>query len=128
MLPDEYRHLEAIASILPDGNTSPVHPFVGLVINLNAVTRAHRDSKDDTMCLVLALGDFEGGDLCLYEPGLVIPLRHGEFVVFPSGDITHLNLHYKGRRASIVLHTDREMSKWAEGDRNGWGSIVHFTQ
>ena len=96
MLPDEYRHLEAIASILPDGNTSPVHPFVGLVINLNAVTRAHRDSKDDTMCLVLALGDFEGGDLCLYEPGLVIPLRHGKFVVFPSGDITHSNLHYKG--------------------------------
>ncbi|EPS93099.1 hypothetical protein FOMPIDRAFT_1085773, partial [Fomitopsis schrenkii] len=41
MLPHEYRHLEAIASILPDGNTSPVHPFVGLVINLNAVTRAH---------------------------------------------------------------------------------------
>ena len=69
MLPDEYRHLEAIASILPDGNTSPVHPFVGLVINLNAVTRAHRDSKDDTMCLVLALGDFEGSDLCLYGPG-----------------------------------------------------------
>ena len=85
MLPDEYRHLEAIASILPDGNTSPVHPFVGLVINLNAVTRAHRDSKDDTMCLVLALGDFEGGDLCLYEPGLVIPLRCGRCPQYEGG-------------------------------------------
>ncbi|KAH9910774.1 uncharacterized protein B0H18DRAFT_839145, partial [Fomitopsis serialis] len=41
MLPTEYEHLEATASFLPDNNTSPVHPFVGLVINLNVVTRAH---------------------------------------------------------------------------------------
>ena len=126
MLPDEYRHLEAIASILPDGNTSPVHPFVGLVINLNAVTRAHRDSKDDTMCLVLALGDFEGGDLCLYEPGLVVPLRPGHFIIFPSARITHFNIHYSGCRASIVLHTDGEIDKWTHGQRNGWEDNVYF--
>lgn len=128
MLPPEYEHLQTIASILPDSNASPVHPFVGLVVNLNVITTAHRDSKDDTVCLVLALGDFEEGELCLYEPGLVIPLQHGHFVVFPSCDITHFNLHYRGRRASIVLHTDREMSKWADSDRNGWNSNVHFTK
>ena len=126
MLPDEYCHLEAIASILPDGNTSPVHPFVGLVINLNAVTRAHRDSKDDTMCLVLALGNFEGGDLCLYEPGLVVPLRQGHFIIFPSARITHFNIHYSGCRASIVLHTDGEIDKWTHGQRNGWEDNVYF--
>ena len=126
MLPNEYRHLEAIASILPDGNTSPVHPFVGLVINLNAVTRAHRDSKDDTMCLVLALSDFEGGDLCLYEPGLVVPLRPGHFIIFPSARITHFNIHYSGCRASIVLHTDGEIDKWTHGQRNGWEDNVYF--
>lgn len=81
MLPPEYEHLQTIASILPDSNASPVHPFVGLVVNLNVITTAHRDSKDDTVCLVLALGDFEEGELCLYEPGLVIPLQHGHFVV-----------------------------------------------
>ncbi|KAH9924487.1 uncharacterized protein B0H18DRAFT_848227, partial [Fomitopsis serialis] len=41
MLPNEYHHLEATASTLPDNNTSAVHPFLGLVINLNVVTNAH---------------------------------------------------------------------------------------
>ena len=127
MLPEEYARLEASATILPDNNTSAVHPFLGLVVNLNVVTTAHRDSKDDTVCLVLVVGDFEGGELCLYEPGLVIPLRHGHFVIFPSCDITHFNLHYVGRRVSIVLHSDREMYKWTAKDRNGWTSNQFFT-
>ena len=126
MLPNEYNHLEATASILPDNNTSAVRPFVGLVINLNVITAAHRDSKDDTVCLVLALGDFDGGELCLYEPGLIIPLQHGDFIIFPSFRFTHFNLHYKGRRASVVLHTDREMSNWRDGERNGWGNKMYF--
>ena len=126
MLPSMYDHLEVTASLLPDNNTSAVRPFLGLVINMNVVTTTHRDSKDDQVCLVLAVGDFEGGELCLYEPGLVLPLRHGQFVVFRSCDITHFNLHYTGRRASVVLHTDREMSKWEKSDRNGWSSNTFF--
>ncbi|KAH9906101.1 uncharacterized protein B0H18DRAFT_1132018 [Fomitopsis serialis] len=33
ILPEEYSYLDATASILPDHHTSPVHPFLGLVIN-----------------------------------------------------------------------------------------------
>lgn len=125
MLPEVYERLDGYARILPCHNTSLSSPFLGLVININVVTAAHRDSKDDSVCLVLAIGDFEGGELVLYEPGLVIPLRNGDFVVFPSSEITHFNLHYKGRRASVVLHTDREMVKWRE-DRNGWSANYSF--
>lgn len=121
MLPGVYERLDAYARILPGNNTAVSAPFLGLVINLNVVTAAHRDSKDDSFCLVLAIGDFEGGELVLYEPGLVIPLCNGDFVIFPSCTLTHFNLHYKGRRASIVLHTDKEMTKWLE-QRNGWSS------
>ena len=71
ILPDEYEHLEATAQILPGNNATAVNPFVGLVVNLNVVTRAHRDSKDDCICLVLAIGDFEGGELCLVERSAV---------------------------------------------------------
>ena len=126
MLPEEYTRLEATASILPDNNASAVRPFLGLVINLNVITTAHRDSKDDAVCLVLALGDFKGGELCLYEPGLIVPLQHGDFIIFPSCRFTHFNLHYSGRRASVVLHTDREMSKWQDNDRNGWKDKEYF--
>ena len=124
-MPDTYKHLEAYARLLPCNNQALSAPFLGLVINLNVATAAHRDSKDDSLCLVLAVGDYEGGELVLYEPGLVIPLQNGDFVLFPSCELTHFNLHYTGRRASIVLHTDREMAKWHTG-RNGWSNNVHF--
>ncbi|KAH9922737.1 uncharacterized protein B0H18DRAFT_825074, partial [Fomitopsis serialis] len=94
ILPGEYDHLEATASLLPDLHHSLVHPFVGLVINMNVCTYAHRDSKDDTICLVIVVGEFEDGDLCLVEPGIVLPLRHGHFAIFPSCRVTHFNLHY----------------------------------
>lgn len=126
MLPEEYKILEATASILPDHHRSVVNPFVGLVININVGTYSHRDTRDDSFCLVFPIGDFEGGELCLYEPGLVLPLRHGDFVVFPSCKLTHFNLHYNGRRASIVMHTDKQMSRWAMSDRNGWASNSSF--
>lgn len=126
ILPYEYSRLEATASILPDYNTSAVRPFVGLVLNFNIASLAHRDAKDDGICLVVPLGDFVGGALCLVEPGIVLPLRHGDFTIFRSCDITHFNLHYSGRRASLVLHTDREMAKWTAEDRNGWASNAYF--
>lgn len=119
IMPDEYAHLDVYARLLPGNNQPLASPFIGLVINLNVATAAHRDSKDESLCLVLAVGSFTGGDLVLYEPGLVIPLRNGDFVIFPSCDVTHFNLHYRGRRASIVLQTDREMVKW-HSTRNGW--------
>ena len=125
IMPDVYNHLEGYSRLLPCNNQALSAPFLGLVINLNVATAAHRDSKDERICLVLAVGDFEGGELVLYEPGLVIPLRNGDFVLFPSCDLTHFNLHYIGRRASIVLHTDREISKWHNG-RNGWSDNIHF--
>ena len=97
-----------------------------MVINLNAATLAHRDCKDQGLCVVIAIGDFQGGELCLYEPGLVVPLRPGDIIVFPSTRITHFNIHYSGCRASIVLHTDREIDKWTNGQQNSWSHNMYF--
>lgn len=66
---------------LPNFHTPPTTPFAGLVVNINVVTRMHRDAKDKLLCCVTALGDYEGAELCFYEQGLVIPLRSGDLVV-----------------------------------------------
>ncbi|KAH9828712.1 uncharacterized protein C8Q71DRAFT_687833, partial [Rhodofomes roseus] len=86
--------LRSYVRVLPGNNRPLASPFLGLVVNMNVTTAAHRDGKDDGICLVLAIGDFEGGELVLYEPGLIVPLWNGDFILFPSCDLTHFNLHY----------------------------------
>jgi predicted 2-oxoglutarate/Fe(II)-dependent dioxygenase YbiX len=105
--------------VLPGKEASPSHPFSGFVLNINVITRCHRDVKDHRVCLVLVIGDHVGGELCLQELGLVVRLRNGDIVVFPSGKITHFNLHYQGVRASIVLHSDNAGQSWVD-NRNHW--------
>ena len=125
-MPEEYCILSMDAEVLPGNAHSIVHPFLSLVINLNVATLAHRDRQDKALCVVLAVGDHTGGELCLYEAGLVLPLRNGDFIAFPSHRLTHFNLHFTGKRASIVLHTDREMEQWTNGGRNGWEANEYF--
>lgn len=111
--------ISALARLTPGNDRAPAYPFSGFVINLNSYTKVHRDGLDLGGCLVMAIGKFAGGELCLYEPGLVILLRSGDFVIFPSHQITHFNRPYTGQRASLVCHTDRHAVDW-EKDRNGW--------
>ena len=66
---------------LPGQPGSPTRPFVSFVININVCTQGHRDVKD-MLCLVLAIGEFEGGAIALYEPGLVLELGNGDWIVF----------------------------------------------
>jgi hypothetical protein len=66
------------------------------VININVYTKAHRDSGDRHLCLVIPIGHFEGGGLCLLENGLVLELRNGDIAIFRSSEVTHFNLDYRG--------------------------------
>jgi hypothetical protein len=99
--------------------TSPAYPFTGFVLNICAVTKGHRDSGDLCLCVVIPLGEWEGAELCLYEPRLVLDLSAGDMVAFPSHLITHFNLHMKGTRFSIILQTDKDMERWT-ATRNEW--------
>ena len=118
-LPDVYDTLIPYAEVLPGNTFAPAYPFSGFVINVNVCTKVHRDRQDLVACLVMPIGDFTKGALVLKEPGMVIPLRSGDAVVFPSGNITHFNLDYEGQRASLVLHSDKTGASWVK-DRNGW--------
>ncbi|KAA1472866.1 hypothetical protein DENSPDRAFT_851206 [Dentipellis sp. KUC8613] len=107
------------AEFLPGNAQSFIWPFLGWVVNVNIVAQAHRDGKDRHYCLVMPIGDFQGGELVLYEQGLVFQLRNGDFVVFESGKTTHFNLRYAGERSSFVFHTDFAMKDWEENHPMG---------
>ena len=96
------------------------------MVNLNVQTILHNDSMDKLMCLVLPIGDFQGGELCLLEPRLKLEVRHGDWIVFDSKDISHFNMPYVGARASFVLHSDKCGESWVE-KRNGWKSHQSFS-
>jgi len=61
----------------------------------------------------------------LYEAGLVVDMRCGDAIVFKSSNIGHFNLHYAGKRASLVLHSDRDFDRWVL-NRNNWESNRYY--
>lgn len=110
---------------LPMAAGGPLRPFTGMVINISGVCLGHRDIKDQRFCLDLVVSDCTGGWIVLEELGIVVHLRNGDFMIFPSNRITHWNTHYKGIRNSMIFMTDKEMSKWSE-NCNGWEDCVYW--
>ena len=60
----------------------------------------------------------------MVEPGLVLELRNGDAIIFSLGGISPFNLKYKGKRASIVMHTDCSLIVIGTGLRTRCGSRV----
>ena len=119
-LPQEYQQLKMYCDSLPFWQRTRLYPFGGFVLNIRACTKAHRDKLDtNDMCVLLFLGDWQDGDLVLYEPGLRFKVTRGDILIFPSTKLTYFNLHYEGSRISLVSHTDSNASRWLR-DRNGW--------
>ncbi len=104
----------------------PAYPFTGFIVNFNITTKLHRDWNDLKFCLVLvASQDCVGGDLCFMEPGIRLGLKHGDMVLFRSKELSHFNLHFRGKRASIVFHSDSAGEDWVR-DRNGWNKSIYM--
>ncbi|KAG1737843.1 uncharacterized protein EDB91DRAFT_1054817, partial [Suillus paluster] len=66
-LQEEFELLMEVMAVLPGNCSPPVAPFISLIININVCTKAHRDSLDRHLCLVIPIGHFEGRALCLLE-------------------------------------------------------------
>ncbi|KAJ3806294.1 hypothetical protein F5876DRAFT_50307, partial [Lentinula aff. lateritia] len=118
--PDFSRGMQGEIDIVPFYDSTPGRPFRSVVINLNCATLAHKDTKDRKGCVVLVISLCKGGELCLFEPRLVLEMSNGDFIVFPSKVYTHFNLHYWGIRSSLVLHSDIDGESY-KLDGNGWG-------
>jgi hypothetical protein len=89
------------------GPFSPRHfgIFPMIAINFNTISDYHWDEHDEpnSLCCLVALGEFEGGELCFPQLQIVVPLRVGQVVAFSSRLLLHGNFPLtKGIRHSIV--------------------------
>ncbi|KAF8189165.1 hypothetical protein K438DRAFT_1593487, partial [Mycena galopus ATCC 62051] len=118
--PEAYNKMRMFADVLPLNTSSPSYPFGGFMFNLRVATDAHKDALDNEECEIIFAGE---SSICLYELGLKLKCRMGHILIFPSCYITHFNSHFKGLRATLVLHTDREGNQW-EKDAGGWDTHI----
>lgn len=108
--------------MLPLGSWSPAAPFGGFVLNFGNATIAHVD-HDTGLCVVIIFGDFEGGELGLYEVKFLLRFSGFTIVIFLSKDLTHFNNHFKGNRISLVLTTEDAAEDWV-ALLNQWGTYL----
>ena len=112
VIPQETVELENLINNLPLNDSSPTKPYASLVLNCSVATKPHRDTGDFSCCLVVPFGEWQGGMLILYEPGLILILEDGQPCWFNSRKITHFNADMKGIRGSLVFHTDYGLQGW----------------
>jgi hypothetical protein len=58
------------------------------------------------------MGNYEGGDLVLWELERIIELRPGDLFFFPAHLVTHCNTPVNGVRHSLVAFTRQEIIRW----------------
>lgn len=63
----------------------PFGVFLMIAINYNTICDYHWDKNDEpnSLCCLVALGDFKGGELCFPQLKIIVPLRPGQVIVFP---------------------------------------------
>jgi hypothetical protein len=71
----------------------PFGVFPMIAINFNMISDYHWDDHDEpnSLCFLVALGDFEGGELCFPQLQILVPLRLGQIVAFSSRFLLHGN-------------------------------------
>jgi len=92
----------------------PFRIFPMIAINFNTISDYHLDSYDEanSLCVLVALGDFEGGELCFPQLKIAIQLKPGQVVAFSSKLLLHGNcIVTKGIRYSIVYYIHRDFFK-----------------
>lgn len=120
-----FKDISANIDIIPLQDQPLGSPFPCLVLNLNLVTLLHKDKGDKDGCIIAVLGPHSGGELCISEAGLVLELIHGDWTVISSQKLGHFNLHYKGKRASLVIHVDKSAVSYQK-DAHGWDGNDYF--
>ncbi|KZV83823.1 hypothetical protein EXIGLDRAFT_754177 [Exidia glandulosa HHB12029] len=121
-LPEQYEILLNFVETIPCGSWSPCAPFGGMVLNYGVSCESHVDD-DLALCVVIIFGEFEGGELGLYEARVLLELKGMSIFVFCSDKLTHFNCPFQGSRGSIALSTEKASVAWVNF-RNGWKSYM----
>jgi hypothetical protein len=88
--------------------------FPIITINYNIISNYHWDINDEKncFCALVALGNYEGGELCFPQLKLYISLKPGQIIIFRSSLLLHGNFKLtKGIRHSIVYYVHSDLLK-----------------
>ena len=84
-------------------------PFTSIQVNDSLKCAAHKDRHNIGESYIVAFGDFEGGELIIENKEYNI--RHRP-VLFDGSKLSHSTKEFKGRRWSLVFHTQEAPSKF----------------
>ncbi|RHZ76539.1 hypothetical protein Glove_196g94 [Diversispora epigaea] len=100
-----------------------------IAVNFNTISDNYCDKHDNPncLCILIALGNFDGGELCFFQLKIIIPLCPNQIVAFSSRLLLHGNLPVKrGICHSIVyfvhssfFHNLRDFTKVYSDFENG---------
>jgi len=103
---------------LPDCLQRKAGPWMGMAINRGTIEpvccKEHRDvlsAMYGVSCLC-PLGNYEGGNVILWELQVEVELRPGDLLFFPDHLITHSNSSAVGIRHSLVAFMRQAMMIW----------------
>ncbi|RHZ89981.1 hypothetical protein Glove_9g86 [Diversispora epigaea] len=87
--------------------------FPMIAINYNTISNFHWDEHDElnSLCFLVALGDFVGGELCFPQLQIVVLLQAGQIVAFSSCLLLHGNFP--------ITRVYDDFKKGIERDRKG---------
>jgi hypothetical protein len=118
-----------------------IFPMIG--INYNTISNYHIDANDEAncLCILVALGDFKGGELCFPQLKIVVSIKPGQVVAFRSRLLLHGNcIVTEGIRHSIVYYVHSNFFKKSTRfkkiyedykdniERDDMGKVVDFIQ
>jgi len=83
--------------------------FSFFICNVSNVSEFHRDFDDNDLCVVIPLGEFEGGRLEFPYLKVNVRIRSGDLFIFNSRELWHGLGTVTGNRHSIVLTTQKSL-------------------
>lgn len=92
-------------------------PFTMRALLINLLTTDHQDESDwqNGIAGLVAVGDYEGGDLLLREFGLQIEARPGAAQLFRGNEAYHSTSDWDGEsREAVVCVIPESVRRWAE--------------
>lgn len=110
--PDTWMKFHALRRALPRGITPLCNAWLGCAVkqrvdDVHGTVGTQQDYNDDPKGFkcVVAFGDYEGGDLLLWQLKLRIQLRPGDVVMFNSALLAHNSTEVKGERGAVEFFT-----------------------
>ncbi|RIA93555.1 hypothetical protein C1645_819177 [Glomus cerebriforme] len=89
-----------------------------IALNFNVISNYHWDDNDDlnSLCFVIALGDFKGGELCFSQLEIIVELKPRQVVAFPSKLLLYCNFSItRGIRLfSIISYVFKSFLKYTK--------------